>query len=249
VTVEAEVSILMGQLVWDASQRRSHGQARAYLDRAAAAGREMRNPIAEGLALLRSTIIALYGERTPDSALDLAYRCVAVTEGSSNVLAGLATLHAAEAHAIQRQQRECDELLGQAETLFGQVDASDEALHLYSPGHFPRMAGSCFLFLNRPKAAENLLERAIARPQDPSKSDAIVLGNLALAHIRQRRPDEAGHAFDQALDVVTRTWGGGGITMAFQVSRELQSWRHVPTIQDACERLLDVMASAGQASP
>jgi len=74
LTVEAEAAILMGQLVWDASQCRDHHQARAYLDRAATAGRELRNPIAEGLALLRSTIIALHGEQDPEAALELAQR-------------------------------------------------------------------------------------------------------------------------------------------------------------------------------
>lgn len=243
LTVEAEAAILMGQLVWDASQRRDHRQARGYLERAASAGRELRNPIVEGLALLRSTIIALYGERTPQVALDLAGRCVEVTEGTSGVLSGLAMLHAAEAHAMVRRAGECEDLLGQASQLLGGVDESDEAFHLYSPGHIPRMAGSCYLSLGRPQAAEGLLEQ-VTSARGAAKADAIVLGNLALARIRQRKPEEAGEAFDQVLDVVSRTWGGGGITMAFAVSRELKPWRHVPAVRESSDRLLDVMASA-----
>ena len=242
LTAEAEAAILTGQLVWDASQRRDHRQAHTYLDRAAAAGRELRNPIVEGLALLRSTIVALHGERDPRAALDFARRCIAVAEGSSAVIAGLATLHAAEAYALQRSTAECEELLGHAESLLGGTGAADEASYLYSPSHLPRMAGSCYLFLGQPKTAEDLLGRARSHHHSPAKADAIVLGNLALAQIRQRKPDEAGHAFDQALDVITRTWGGGGISTAFAISRELQPWRHVPAVRDACDRFLDVMA-------
>lgn len=248
LTVEAEAAILMGQLVWDASQRRDHRQARAYLDRAASAGRELRNPLVEGLALLRSTIIALYGERAPEVALDLAHQCIEITRGASDVLTGLAMLHAGEAHEMVRRAGECEELLGQADQFLNRADGADEAFHLYSPGHVPRMAGSCYLFLDRPKAAEGLLEQ-VASPREPAKADAIVLGNLALARIRQRKPDEAGQAFGQVLDVVSRTWGGGGITMAFTVSRELKPWRHVPTVRDACDRLLDLMAPAPEPAP
>ncbi|MCM3883076.1 hypothetical protein [Frankia sp. R82] len=243
LTAEAEAAILMGQLIWDASQRRDHHQAHTYLGRAAAAGRELRNPILEGFALLRSTIVALYGERDPQSALDLAGRCMTVTAGSSDALTGLATLHAAEAYAMQRSTTGCEELLGQAEHLLGSATTADEASYLYSPSHIPRIAGSCYLALGQPKKAEDLLTRAYSHSRNPAKADAIVLGNLALAHIRQRKPDEAAHAFHQALDVVTRTWGGGGITMAFTISRELRPWRHMPAVADACDRLLDVMAS------
>ena len=55
--VEAEAAILMGQLVWDASQRRDHASARMYLDQAIDAARQVRDPAAEGLALLRKVMI------------------------------------------------------------------------------------------------------------------------------------------------------------------------------------------------
>lgn len=67
--VEAEAAILMGQLVWDASQRRDHASARMYLDQAIDAARQMRDSAAEGLALLRKAMIALYGERNPRDGL------------------------------------------------------------------------------------------------------------------------------------------------------------------------------------
>jgi transcriptional regulator with XRE-family HTH domain len=54
--VEAEAATLMGQLVWDASQRRDHTAARGYFDQAIAAARHVHDPIAEGFALLRKKL-------------------------------------------------------------------------------------------------------------------------------------------------------------------------------------------------
>src|SRR5205823_4273155 len=45
--VEAEAATLMGQLVWDASQRRDDATAHLYLDQAIRAARQFRDPVAE----------------------------------------------------------------------------------------------------------------------------------------------------------------------------------------------------------
>src|ERR1700690_4674000 len=66
---EAEAATLMGQLVWDASQRRDHDIAVAYFDQAAVAARHCGHRSAEGLALLRKSFVALYGWRNPEAGL------------------------------------------------------------------------------------------------------------------------------------------------------------------------------------
>jgi transcriptional regulator with XRE-family HTH domain len=66
----AEDATLMGQLVWDASQRRDHGTAAAYFDQAIHAARQRSDTAAEGLALLRKSFVAPTGSVIPgqDSA-------------------------------------------------------------------------------------------------------------------------------------------------------------------------------------
>jgi len=71
---------------------------------------------------------------------------------------------------------------------------------------------------------EEIIDALLNRP----KSQAIALGNAALACIRQRNLDQASAWLHQAIDVIERTWGGGGLTVIFAAGRELQSWRHVP---------------------
>lgn len=116
--VETEAATLMGQLVWDASQRRDHATARAYFDQAVNAARQLRDPTAEGLALLRTSFVALYGEKNPEAGLTLAMRTAETVKGSSDVLTGLAVLHAAEAWAMLGQRPDCEQALSQAEACF-----------------------------------------------------------------------------------------------------------------------------------
>jgi transcriptional regulator with XRE-family HTH domain len=240
--VEAEGAILMGQLVWDASQRRDHASARMYLDQAIDAARQVRDPAAEGLALLRKAMIALYGERNPRDGLALAELTAQTTAKVSDVLTGLAVLHAAEAHAMLGDIASCEEALAAAESRFGQVGELDKAIELYSVTQFGRMAGSCYLSLEDARRAQGLLEVTATALRDHSKSQAIVLGNLALALIRQGNLDEAAGRLHEAIDVIELNRGGGGLNIVFSAGREMRPWRSVPVVQDVHDRLLNLMA-------
>ena len=241
--LEAEAAILMGQLVWDASQRRDHQSARLYLDQAIEAARNIRDPATEGLALLRKAMIALYGERDPREGLVLATRTAETTKNTSDVLTGLAVLHAAEAHAMLGDLATCERALTTAETTFSRIGNMDVAIELYSTTQFGRMAGSCYLFLEDNRRATTLLEDTAAHlAGDGSKSQAIVLGNLSLAFIRQGDLDGAANRLHAAIDIIEQNWGGGGLNIVFQAGREFQPWRDVPVVKDVHDRLLTLMA-------
>ena len=240
--VEAEAATLMGQLVWDASQRRDHASARMYLDQAVDAARQVRDPGAEGLALLRKAMIALYGERDPQEGLALAELTAETTSKVSDVLTGLAVLHAAEAHAMMGDLASCEEALAAAESRFGRVGELDRAIELYSVTQFGRMAGSCYLSLDDAGRAQGLLETTATALSDHSKSQAVVLGNLALALIRQGNLDEAAGRLHEAIDVIELNRGGGGLNIVFTAGREMRPWRTVPVVQDVHDRLLNLMA-------
>ncbi len=241
---QAEASTLMGQLVWDASGRTDHDTPRAYFAQAAEAARELRDPVSEGLALLRTSFVALYGEKNPRTGLEIAQRSAGTVENSSHVLAGLAVLHTAEAYAMLQQRQDCEKALRSAEWHFSQVSANDAGVSMFSPGQFGRLAGSCFLFLNETSRAQTVLEETAKELREGSKSHAIALGNLALAYIRQKKVDEAADTLGKAIDVVERNRGGGGLNLIFQAGRELQPWRAVPVVHELNDRLLNLIASA-----
>lgn len=242
--MEAEAATLMGQLVWDASQRRDHESAHRYLDQAVTAARQFRDPVAEGLAVLRKSFVALYGERDPRAGLDLTTQTAETTKDTSRVLAGLAALHAAEANAMLGQLRPCEQALMQAEAQFSQIEPTDAAIDLYSPTQFGRLAGSCYLFLKDAKRAQPILEETVRELHDRSKSRAIVLGNLTLAALRQDDLEAAAARLHEAIDVIEVTRGGGGLNIVFGAGRELRKWRALPVVQDVYDRLLSLMAAA-----
>ena len=73
----------MGELVWDASQRRDHAGAREYFDQAVRAARVLGDRAAEGLALLRKSFVELYGERDPNAALSLVTHSARTVESEA----------------------------------------------------------------------------------------------------------------------------------------------------------------------
>jgi hypothetical protein len=137
---ETEAATLVGQLVWDASQRRQHSVARLYFEQARTAARQVHDPSAEGLAFLRDSFVALYGERDPRRGLDLAVQAATVGGKGSSVIAGLALLHTAEAYAMLQERRACEQALGQAESVLADVDRSDPAAERFSPTQLGRLS-------------------------------------------------------------------------------------------------------------
>jgi tetratricopeptide (TPR) repeat protein len=241
--VEAESATLMGQLVWDASQRHDHATAHRYFDQAITAARELQDVAAEGRALLRKSFVALYGEKDAGKGLALTMRAADTAAGGSQVLAGLAVLHAAEAHAMLGAQADCERALSEADGRFDRISTTDAALELFSPTQPGRLAGSCYLFLGRPKQAEPILEMTARELRDRSKSQAIVLGNLTLAYLRQGKVDAAVATLHRAVDVIELTWGGGGLNIVFGACRELHPWRNVGAVQDVYDRVMALMTA------
>jgi transcriptional regulator with XRE-family HTH domain len=240
---EAEAATLMGQLVWDASQRRDHDTAVAYFDQAIEAARQRGDNAADGLALLRKSFVALYGWRDPQAGLALIELATRAAEGTSQVLTGLAMLHAAEAHAMLGGRRDCEQALGAAGAQFGRIQADDPAIDLFSPTQPGRLAGSCYLFLHDAKTAVAILEQTARELQDQSKAQAVVLGNLAIAHIRQGSGDAAVARLHRAIDVTERNRGGGGLNVIFGAGRELRRWRRSAEVQDVYDRIMALMAA------
>jgi hypothetical protein len=241
---EAEAATLMGQLVWDASQRRDQATALAYYDQAVAATRSRGDRAAEGLALLRISMVALYGHKDPRAGLEACQRTADVAATASTVIAGLAVLHAAEAHAMLGERKGCEQALAAADRHFARISQDDPAIELFSPAQPGRLAGSCYLFLGDARRAAPILEATARQLQYRSKAEAIVLGNLALAYIGQSQVDEAAAALHKAIDVIEVTWGAGGLNVVFTAGRQLRRWQQVSVVREVGDRLLALMAAS-----
>jgi tetratricopeptide (TPR) repeat protein len=243
--VEARLATLMGQLVWDASQRRDHATAVGYYDQAISAASQAGETTAEAYARLRKSFVALYGEQDPRTGLRLAQEAGRLTSNdASHALPGLALLHVGEGHAMLGERKECEAALGAAEAHLEAMQPADPAYGLFSFDRLGRVRGSCYLALGDGAKAEPILEITARSLQGRHKSKAIVLGNLALAHIRQRDVEQAAAVLHRAIDLLEVSRGGGGLNVVFAAVRELRPWRYEPFAQDVNERLLTLMAMA-----
>ena len=238
---------LMSQLVWDVSQRRDYDATVAYCDTAIEHAREHGDVVAAAHAELRKGFAALYGQaevRDPKSGLALAQLAAEHSRGVSNALAGLSLLHVGEAYAMLGEYRRCEQALSQAEISFGRIGGDDPGAEFFSSTQLGRLAGSCYLFLGHPERAEPILTATAEALNARPKTRSLVLGNLALAYLRQRQLDAATGTLHEAIDVLEASRGGGGLTVVFSAGRELYPWRAEPAVHDVQDRLLALVAHA-----
>ncbi|MEV6256460.1 hypothetical protein AB0L97_24700 [Nocardia sp. NPDC051911] len=240
LAVEAKAATLMSRLVWDASQRRDNSTANYYIDQSISAARALGDPVAEGHALLRKIYVSLYGEKNPDSALSSTVRLLATVQSVSRELVFVALLHQAEAFAMMGRQFECEKALRDADSLRGRLTDGEIVMGVDAELEYNRLAGSCYLFLGQDKRAQAILAEVSGRTG--GKTDAIVMGNLSLAQIRQHRFEEGALVLNKAIDTVEQTRGGAGLNIVFNVCREARSYRNVAALRDVYDRVLELMA-------
>lgn len=233
---------LMGQLVWDASQRRDHTAARDYFEQAANAARRAHDPTLEARALLRFSFIALYGQNAPRLGLALTTSAAKVSRRVSPVIGALTHLHAAEAHAMLGSATECRRSLAAAETDLGAHHRGDPAEDLYSSSVRGRMVGSCLLRLGDYQAALAELDEASTCAAPLSKSKALIVANSALALARSGDADGAAERLEDAVDLIEITRGGGALNLAFQAGRELHQKSDGAATKNVVDRLMSLMA-------
>jgi hypothetical protein len=239
---EALLATLMGQLLWDASQRRDHATAVGYYDQAISAANCAGETTAEAYACLRKGYVALYGEQEPQAGLRLAQQAATLAKtAGSNALQGLALLHVGEGYAMLGERTQCEAALGAAQAHLRAMRPADPASGLLSADRLGRIQGSCYLALGNSAKAGSILESAAGRLHGRHKSKAIILGNLALAHLRQRDIDQAATVLHRAIDLLEVSRGGGGLNVVSAAVREFRPWRHQPVAQDVNERLLALM--------
>jgi tetratricopeptide (TPR) repeat protein len=240
--VEAQLATLMGQLVWDASQRRDHATAIGYYDQAISAATQAGDTTVEAYARLRKSYVAMYGEQDPRTGLRVAQEAATLAgTGASHALPGLALLHVGEGHAMLGERRESEAALGAAEAHLEAMQLADPAYGLFSSDRLGRVRGACYLALGDTAKAVPILESTARSLQGRHKSKAIILGNLALAHIGERDVDQAAAVLHRAIDLLEISRGGGGLNVVSAAVRELGPWRHEPFAQDLNERLLALM--------
>ncbi|MFE0265766.1 helix-turn-helix domain-containing protein [Nocardiopsis alba] len=235
--LRARSHLLMGQVIWDASQRRDTHTASGHLSEAAVIAQTLGDHSILAHALLRSSYIPLYGPAPDPFKALIAARRAMITARDDRGLQSLAALHISEAQARLHNSREAEEHLDHAATLACEVaeeSGTQEGRHL-------RIAGSVHLELERPGRAQHLLEQAVHVLADRPKTRGIALANLAMAHVRQQEVEGATLILHHAMDIAHTTHAGGATSLIANVVRELSSWRTLPAVIDIQDRFVDLI--------
>ena len=109
---------------------------------------------------------------------------------------------------------------------------------------YGRLAGSCYLTLRDHGRAESLLQSTAHQLATEQKVSSLVLGNLALARLRQGELDGALLSLHAALDGLAATRSGAGLSVVFRAGRELRPWRGRPAVAEVHDRMLGLLSSA-----
>ena len=107
-----------------------------------------------------------------------------------------------------------------------------------------RCTGKSACLLPETTFALSILTATAQALRDRPKTRSLVLGNLALAYLRQRQLDAATATLHDAIDVLETSRGGGAMTVVFGAARELYPWRAEPAVHDVHDRLLALVARA-----
>jgi transcriptional regulator with XRE-family HTH domain len=240
--LESRARVLLGQLLWDAAQRRSHEAAELQFNTAEEFAKRCGDPALEARALLRHSYLALYGQANPGAGLALTQRAADLARHVSPAIQALAELHAGEAHAMLRDKAASHHWLATGEQELARVDEFDPAFDLYSVSAGPRLIGSSLIRLHDYTAALRTLEEAAATATPGSKTLAIVLANIALALAKAGQGDGAATRLADAIDLIETTQGAGALNVAFQAGRELNRLDRSPTTADVVDRLMALVA-------
>ncbi|MGH8909780.1 MAG: transcriptional regulator [Egibacteraceae bacterium] len=243
--VEAHSATLLGMLVWDAVCRRDHTAAAHCYERAAQASAYVKGGWAEALPRIQQCLIAIYHDKDPKRALDLAGRAaICAGDGSSHVLAGESLAYVAEAHALLGNKPECERALDGARSHLRNVAPDDPALGRFTINWIGGFSGVCHLHLGDSKSAEVVLRESAQSLGDMEWQKTVILGDLAISLIRQRQPEQGAAVLHQAIDLLELTKYGGGVQRVFMAGRELRPWLGEPFAQDVADRLLALGSSA-----
>lgn len=240
--LECRARVLLGQLLWDAAQRRSHEAAELQFRAAEDLARRCHDPALEARALLRHSYLALYGKGDPSGGLSLTTRAADLARHASPAIQALADLHAGEAHAMlhDKEASHCSLLAGEQE--LARVDEYDPAFDLYNASVGARLVGSSLNRLGDYAGALGALDEAASLAAPGSKTRAIVVANAALTLARSGHEDAAAARLTEAIGIIETTRGAGALNVAFQAGRELHRRDQSPATSDVIDRLMALVA-------
>lgn len=216
---EAETTLLIGRLLWDAAGRRDSSAAEEFFDRSARRAALAGDSVLQVTASLRAAFVGLYGG-DPRAGVRRCVQAAVIAAPVSEALFALARLHAAEGYALLGRATECERALTTARSALAAISADDPAPGACTAHTYQRLSGAAYLALGRHAEARAALTEA-AEHHEPGKILALVLGQLALACLGDGDTGAALRHVRTAIELAELTQSVGALAVAFRAGREI----------------------------
>lgn len=239
-SIAGETAGLAGWLAFDMEDRRA---ATAYFRAGIEAAQEA-NDRALGAYLVGSSCVQpAYRERPQARLRRLQGQTFGFQTFDANpsTRAWLITLEA-EAHALAGNERAAPIALDAADTAMASAAEEDNARRpraaFFSPARLIGERGVALARLQRPQAAQQVLESALAS-LDPEviKTRPRLMAALATAHVRQGNIDEACRLGSEALDLAARQQVAPNLQDVRRLRMELEPWRKTRAVRELDDQL------------
>jgi tetratricopeptide (TPR) repeat protein len=239
-SIAGETAGLAGWLAFDMEDRRA---AAAYFRAGIEAAQEA-NDRALGAYLVGSSCVQpTYRERPMARLRRLQGQTFGFQTFDANpsTRAWLITLEA-EAHALAGNERAALIALDAADTAIGSAADEDSSRRpraaFFSPARLGGERGVALARLQRPQAAQQVLESALAS-LDPEviKTRPRLMAALATAHVRQGNIDEACRLGAEALDLAARQQVAPNLQDVRRLRLDLEPWRKTQAVKELDEQL------------
>jgi len=199
-----------------------------------------------GANILKSMSLQCYDFARPQEALALARCAFAGARGASPRVAAMLALREARAHAAIGDTASCEELLTQADEMFGRATAADDDpawLGYFDESEFNAQVGTCYLDLQQPRKADTYFSRTLRlAPATKVRDRATYVIRRASAQAQLGNADQAAALITDAVPLIREAPSERNVRRIFRARERLPFPKTDPRGRDLDEKLAVLVA-------
>jgi tetratricopeptide (TPR) repeat protein len=199
-----------------------------------------------GANILKSMSLQCYDFALPNEALALARSAYAGAKDATPRAAAMLALREARAHAAIGDAAACEELLAQADDLFGRARAADNDpawLGYFDESEFNAQVGTCYLDLQQPRRADTYFSNTLRlAPAAKVRDRATYVIRRASAQTQLGNADRAASLIAEAVPLIREAPSERNVRRIVRAREQLPFAKSDPRGQDLDEKLAELVA-------
>lgn len=242
--VAGEFAQIVGEILFDLKENE---KAERYYNVAIAAAQAAEDDLMHAIALGRKSFVPIY-EQNPQAALPLLHQAHRLTTCNAPLITR-AWLEAVEAEALANMHDEtaCCKALDRSERYLSLAVPAEVSIPRFSYSTLLGYKGVCALRLKQPQRAQDVLNESLTIIEPHRvRHKAIVLIDLATAHVLQREVDEACHYASRALILVAELKSSRVFQRILNLRRQMEPWKTTKVVKLLDEQIAVIQPFVAQ---